>query len=339
MSTLAQEPVAGAAPGKEPEREGRSGLSPAVLARNYSLAVLLLLLIVIFSLAEPETFATVDNAKTILSQNAVIGILAIGALLPLIVGQFDLSVGANLGLGSILVTGLISKEGLPTAVAITLALLGCALIGLVNGSLVARLRIDAFVATLGMSSLLTGAVLWYTDGQVIAENIPAGLTNLGQTEVAGLPTPILFLVVVVIIAFYVVHLTPFGRYLYALGGSEEASRLSGLNTRRLTILAFVGAGLLAGLAGVLQAAELGSGDPLGGPPFLLPAFAAVFLGATSFRSGTFNVTGTVFAVFVIAVGINGLQAVGVASFVEQVFTGAALLAAAIASRWLNRHRA
>lgn len=307
-------------------------------AAQYSLAILLVALIVIFSIAEPKTFATVANFKSILSQNSVLGILAIGALLPLIVGQFDLSVGANLGIASILCTGLAAKSGLPAGLAIGLAIAASLLVGFVNGALVSWVKIDAFVTTLGMSSLLAGAAVWYTNGQAIAENIPDALTKIGQTEVAGIPTPVLFLAVVVVIFWYLVQATPFGRYLYAVGGSREAARLSGLNAERLTLLAFLGAGLLAGIAGVLQAGELGSGDPLGGPPFLLPAFAAVFLGATSFRSGTFNVTGTVVAVFTIAVGINGLEAIGAPSYVEPVFTGSALILSAIASRSLNRHR-
>jgi ribose transport system permease protein len=307
-------------------------------ASNYSLPVLLVLLVLVFSLAQPETFATLANLKTILSSNSVLGVLAIAALLPLLIGQFDLSVGANLGLAGILVTGLASKSGFNAAEAIAAALAASTLVGFVNGTLVAYAGIDAFVTTLGMSSLLSGAAVWYTNGQSISTGIPEGITRLGQNEVAGIPVPVLFLTVVVALAAYFVHATPVGRYLYALGGSREASRLSGLNVSRLTVLAFTATGLLAGLAGVIEAAEIGTGDPLVGPPFLLPAFAAVFLGATSFRRGTFNVAGTVFAVFTIAVGINGLESVGAPSFIEPVFTGGALVSAALASRWLNRRR-
>lgn len=323
----------------EPDTEHIPRKSWAVsAARNYSLLALLIALAVIFSLLEPVSFASVVNFKTILTQNSVLGILAIGALLPLIVGQFDLSVGANLGLASILVTGLVSKSNMNTGVAILVALLASTAVGVVNGVLVAKAGIDAFVTTLGMSSLLAGAIIWYTNGQAIADKIPTSLTDLGQQDTWGVPNPIWFLILVVAIVWYLVQQTPIGRYLYAVGGSRDAARLSGVNVDRYTISAFTGAGLLAGLAGVIQAAELGSGDPLGGPPFLLPAFAAVFLGATSFRSGTFNVTGTVVAVFTIAVGINGLEATGVPSYVNPIFTGGALIVAALASRILNRTR-
>ena len=260
-------------------------------------------------------------------------------MLPLIVGQFDLSVGANLGLSMVLATGLASKSGFSGPVAIACAIAGALLVGVANGVFVSKFNIDAFVTTLGMSALLAGGVIWYTNGQVIADNIPPVLLSIGQDETLGVPNPIICFVVVVLIVWYLVQATPFGRYLYAIGGSRDASRLSGLNVDRYTIFAFGGAGLLAGIGGVVQAGSLGSGDPLGGPPFLLPAFAAVFLGATSFRSGTFNVTGTVVAVFTIAVGINGLIALGVPSYVYEVFTGGALIASALAFRVLNRTRA
>jgi ribose transport system permease protein len=328
-------------PSEPPEgRTSSSGSVASVVASvsNYSLPVLLIALAVVFSLLQPATFATVANLKTILTSNSVLGILAIGTLLPLLIGQFDLSVGANLGFGSILVTGLASKSGLSAAEAIPAALVATTLVGLANGALVAYGGIDAFVTTLGMSSLLAGVTIWYTNGQSISTNIPTTLTEIGQNEIVGVPVPVIILAVVVAVAAYAVHATPLGRYLYALGGSREASRLSGLNVSRLTVLTFTVTGLLAGIAGVVEAGEIGTGNPVVGPPFLLPAFAAVFLGATSFRRGTFNVAGTIVAVFTIAVGINGLEASGVPSFVEPVFTGGALIVAAVASRWLNRER-
>lgn len=299
---------------------------------EYSLPVLLGALVLGFSLLEPQTFATVDNLKTILSSNSVVAILALGALFPLVVGEFDLSVGANLGLAMIVCTGLASQSGFGAPEAIAVALVASTLVGLINGLLVARGGIDAFVTTLGMSSLITGAVVWYSDGGTFSTNIPSGLIALGRDELLGVPLPVWFLAAVVLLAFYVLNTTPLGRYLYAVGGSRDASRLSGLDVPKLTILAFVVSGLLAGLAGVLQAAQLGSGNPSVGPAYLLPAYAAVFLGATSFRRGTFNVLGTVTAAFVVAVGVNGLVAVGAPFYIDPVFTGLALLTAALAAR-------
>lgn len=309
------------------------------LAANYSLPIILLGLVVVFTFLEPASFGTVANLKTILASNSVIAILALGALLPLVVGQFDLSVGANLGLSAILVTGLPSRYDVDAVTAILVAVGASTLVGVVNGVLVAHGKIDAFVTTLGVSVLVTGGVVWFSNGQTFASNIPTGLTRLGQGSWLGIPSSVYFLVAIVAVAFYVLNATPLGRYLYAVGGSKEASRLSGLNVPFLTILAFVGAGALAGVAGVLQSAQLGAGNPAVGPPYLLPAFAGVFLGATAFKRGAFNVLGTVTAVFTIAVGVNGLIAVGAPYFVEPIFTGFALITAALFSRIFNQRAA
>lgn len=299
---------------------------------NYSLLLLLIALLIVFSTLAPTTFASVANLKTILSSNSVVALLALGALFPLVVGQFDLSVGANLGLASILATGLPSERGFGAVEAIAVALAASTVVGVVNGVMVAKGRIDAFVTTLGMSALITGGVVWYSGGSTFSTNIPDGLIALGRNDVFGVPYSVVFLVVVVALVYYVLNNTPLGRYLYAVGSSADASRLSGLNVSALTIFAFIASGMLAGLAGVLQAAQLGSGNPSVGPAFLLPAFAAVFLGATSFRRGSFNATGTVVAVFTIAVGVNGLVAIGAPFYIEPLFTGAALLTAALAAR-------
>lgn len=323
-------------PAAESPATVRSRRSVIDLVADYSLPAILVLLVIVFSVLAPDTFATVANMKTILASNSVVAILALGALIPLVVGQFDLSVGANLGLSAILCTGLASKFGMGAFESISLAILASTLVGLINGILVARGKIDAFVTTLGVSVLVTGGVVWFSDGQTFASNIPKSLTDLGQQQWLGVPAPVYVLAAVVLVAFYVLNATPLGRYLYAVGGSKEASRLSGLNVPMLTILAFAGSGLLAGLAGVLQSAQLGAGNPAVGPPFLLPAFAGAFLGATAFKRGAFNVLGTVTAVFTIAVGINGLIAIGAPYFVEPIFTGVALIIAALFSRALKK---
>lgn len=338
MSATAKTPLGPAGGATERARRNPKAVAALGIAENYLLAFLLAAIVIVFSILEPSTFGNLTNFKSILTQNASLGILALGALLPLIIGQFDLSVGANLGIGGILVTGLASKSGFNFIESVIATMVVCTLVGVVNGTLVAYLGIDAFITTLGMSALLAGVALWYTNGQEIYSGIPKALIALGQHQVLGIASPIVFLIVVAAIIWYLVHATPLGRYMYALGGSKEASRLSGLNTGRLTLFAFAGAGFLAGIAGIIQSGQLGAGDPTQGPPFLLPAFAAVFLGATSFRRGTFNVPGTIVAVFVIGAGISGLEAVGAPSYVSDVFTGLALVVAALGARWLSRHR-
>jgi ribose transport system permease protein len=303
---------------------------------GYALPAILVLFIIVFSFLKPDTFPTILTLNTLLRTESVSAILAIALVFPLVVGEFDLSVGANLGLGAILVTGLTSQGVMPLSPAIGCSLLAGFIVGAMNGFLVAWVGINALVATLGTSVIVTGSVFWYTHGSVFYENIPPALNALADKNVYGAPMPAIFLAAVGVVAWYVLEQTPLGRYLHAVGGSKEAAALSGLNVPRLIYVAFVISGLLAGFAGVLQSAALGSGNPNVGPAFLLPAFSAAFLGATAIRIGTFNVLGTIIAVFTVAVGITGLQLVGVEFFVAPIFQGFALILAVSAARFMRQ---
>ncbi|WP_448808505.1 ABC transporter permease [Agromyces bauzanensis] len=308
----------------------------SIFAARIALPVILLIFIVVFSALRPDTFFTTANLTTTLALQAVLAILCLSLLLPLIVGELDLSVAANLGLSVVLVTGLTSQNGWPLPLAVVAALGVSALIGLANGLLIARVGVNAFVVTIAMSALVTGAIGGYTQGNVFYENIPQGLVDLGRGDLLGIPKPVVYAAVIAIALWYVLSSTPLGRYLYAIGGSKDAAALSGVPVKRLTVLAFVGAGLLAGVAGVVQAGILGSGNPTVGPPFLLPAYAAVFLGATAIQPGVFNVWGTVIAVLTVQVGTTGLVQLGAPFWIQPIFEGAALLIAVIVSRWLKR---
>ena len=321
--------------------EHRSGPSTSrpgwsVRLAPWALPLALVLVVAVFSILRPSTFFTSGNFKTIAVTQAVLAILALAAMVPLIAGAFDVSVGANLGLGGVLATGLASKSHLSGGLAITLALLVCTLVGLGNGLLVAKAGINPFIATLGTSTIIAGVVVWYTSGTVIFSGIPKVLVDVGQNHLLGIALPVWVMGMVVIGVWYVTQHTPLGRYWYALGGSREAARLSGLNVDGLTVLAFVVAGLLAGLAGVVQAGELGAGNPTLGPSFLLPAFAAAFLGATAIKLGSFNVWGTFVAVYLLAAGVTGLEQVGVPSYVEPVWDGVALIVGVGLVRTLRR---
>jgi ribose transport system permease protein len=324
---------------KAATRDDRSNRpSWGIQVAKYGLPAILVLEIVVFSLLKPDLFFTTNTLNTLLINQSVAGVAAIAALLPLVIGEFDLSVGANLGLGAILAVGLSSLYGVPFWASIILSIGASGVVGLVNGLLITELGVNSFVTTLGIQTTLTGLVLWFTGGNVLYTNVPAQLVSMGSGKILGIPIPVVIMIVVALVLYYVLDQTPLGRYLYALGGSKEAARLSGLNVSRLTILAFVFAGVLAGIAGVVVSAKLGSGNPTVGASFLLPAFAAVFLGATAFRPGTFNVLGTIFAVFVIATGIYGLNLLGVPFFVEPIFTGLVLVAAVAATRSLRKER-
>lgn len=305
------------------------------LAR-FALPFILLGFSTFFSIVKTQSFFTLDNLRGILATHSVLAILALATMLPLIIGEFDLSVGANLGLAAILVTGLPSREGQGFAVAIAAALAASTTVGLINGLLVARGGINAFITTLGTGTVVTGGILWYTGGNVFYQNIPPTLLTIGSGDAAGIPYPVVLLAATGLILWYILEHTPLGRYLYALGGSRDAARLAGVRVQVLTVCAFTACGFLAGMAGVLESATLGSGNPTVGPDFLLPAFAAAFLGATAIKPGTYNVLGTLFAVFTLQTGIVGLQLLGVPFFIEPIFNGVALIVAVGATRLLSR---
>jgi ribose transport system permease protein len=308
----------------EPER--RRGAVLNVLER-FGVLVVLAVLILLFSLLKPDTFPTYGNFTTIVTTQDILVILAIGAMVPLAAGQFDLSIGSMLGFAGMEVGVLTANHGWGIAPAIAVTLACCAAVGAINGFLVARVGLNAFIATLAMGSVLLALTQWMSNGAVISDGIPNGLLDLAQTQVARLPLTAFYMLGLIALFWYVMNQTPFGRYLYALGGGPEAARLAGLPTRGLTAAAFVISALAAGVAGVLETATVGAAHPDVGADYLLPAFAAAFLGATTIQPGRFNVLGTVFALFLLAVGIAGLQQLGAPFWVAPAFDGVALLVA------------
>lgn len=293
---------------------------------RYGVVLVLGLLILIYSIALPDTFPTYRNFTTIVSTQDILAILAIGSIVPLAAGEFDLSIAATLGFCGMEVAWLMNTHGWGAPEAIIVTLLTALGIGAANGFLVVVGRINAFIATLGVSTVLSGLTIWISGGGVIID-IPNSLTHIAQKQVGNLPYTVFYMFGVVIIFYYLMVHTPFGRYLYAIGGGREAARLAGIKTGQYTALSFVASAFLAGLAGVLETATLGAAHPDIGPQFLLPAFAAAFLGATTIQPGRFNVVGTVVAIFLLAVGIAGLQQLGAEFWVTYVFNGLALILA------------
>jgi ribose transport system permease protein len=252
--------------------------------------------------------------------------LAVGLVVALSAGAFDLAIGATLGFGSILVAWLMVPRGIPMVPAIALTIVAGAVVGLVNGLLVVKARIDSFIATLGMSSILLATIAWISSSQQIP-----GLSNtfqkLGTTQIFGLTLPVYLMLGVALVGWYVLELTPVGRHVYATGGNTEAARLAGVRTGAVVVLALVCCGAIASFSGLLVTSALGTGDPTIGPAYLLPAFSAAFLGSTQFRGGRFNVWGTVLAVYVLATGVKGLQLAGAPIWIPDLFNGVALLLA------------
>lgn len=323
----------GPAPGRRwPDRA-------AALVQRWGLLGVLVLVTAGFSISLPDTFATTGNLQDILNSQPPGIFIAFGAMIVLVSGHFDLSLGAILGFAQYLVLELITGSGVswPLAVVITL-LVGCG-IGALNAVLVVGLRINSFIATIGMSTVLIGVLEWISQGNVpIFGGAPEGLTTLAQSELLGIALPVYYALFAAIVLWLVLEYTVIGRELRATGANHKAAFLSGLRTERATVLAFIVAGLLCAIGGILATARIGAADATSGPLFLLPAYAAAFLGATAIRPGFFNVWGTVIAIFLVAVGITGLQLNGAQSWVTPVFNGVILLIAVAVSNFASRRR-
>lgn len=306
---------------------------PGVIVREYGLVVGLIAVVGLFSALRPDTYASMGNLGSVLQANAALALVAFGLMLPLIVGQFDLSVGATAGFAGMLAAGLMSRgtvdHWLP---AILLVIVVSAGVGLVNGLLVAYMKLNSLVVTLAMSSVLFGLLLAYSKGGVIYEGIPQSFRDLGQSRPGGIPLPFVYVLVVAAVLWYLLYFRPVGRRLYAIGGSEDAARLTGIRVRPLVVAAFIAGGVLAGAGGIVQVAQVGSAAPTTGSEFLLPAFAACFLGETSVRRGYYNVWGTLTAVLLVASGTTGLFMLGAEAYVQPVFNGLVLVGAILLAR-------
>jgi ribose transport system permease protein len=309
----------------------RTGVGLGAVAERYALLGLLIAVVLFFAL-HPTTspfFLTGINIQNVLSNLAVTGILAVGMVVPLVAGYFDLSVSAVAAASNVLVASLLCTVGAPIWVGLLAGVVLGPVIGAAVGYLAAVLRLNALIATLAVYTLMGGALLAYTRGATISANFPQSLGEWGAGQWFGLPRPFWLFVVVVLAGWYLLELTPFGRRLAAIGSSEPAARLAGINLRRLVLLAFVISGFLGALAGTLMTVRAGSGDATTGTSYLFPALTAVFLGQTAIKPGRVNIWGTAIAVLLAAVIVNGLSLFGAQSWVEQAFNGGALLASLV----------
>jgi ribose transport system permease protein len=301
---------------------------PLEVLEKYGLLVLFLAVVLLFTFSghTPE-FMGPANVRNVLSNQSVLGIIAIGSVIPLAAGQIDLSVGPAAGLSAIVCAGLMSKSDQPLAVALVGATAVGAAIGLINGLLVARAGINSIIVTLGTTSIIAALVQWYTDGLAVTTGISPTLVKAGLGTWFGIPRPFYFLLLAAVLIWYLLEHTPLGRYLYATGTNAKAAELVGLAVPRLVLFSFVAAGLLAGVAGALIVATQSGGNPQIGPGYTLPALAAAFLGATTIKPGRYNIAGTLAAVFFLAFSVNGLTLWGAEAWVSDLFNGTSLIIA------------
>lgn len=304
------------------------------------LPILLVVLLLVFGLnpASVDTFFSAANLGNLLGNQSVTGIIAIAMVIPLVSGYFDLSVAAVAGLTNVTVAAALSGLGAPIPVAILLGMavaLGC---GVVNALLVATLKLNGFVVTLGTYTLIGGVILFFTGGQTIYQGIPLEMGAWGIGRFLGIPIPFYLLILAALIAWYVLMQTPFGRRLESIGTNEKGARLVGIRVDRSIFVSFLLSSAFAGIAGVLLTSRSGGADPNAAPAYLFPALTAVFLGATAIRPGKYNVWGTVIGVFLIAVAINGLTLSGADTWITPVFNGLALVLAVAVSTLLGRRQ-
>lgn len=300
-------------------------LTISSLVRRFGVVFAWLLVIIIFTILRSSTFFTVSDFTTILSSQAPLGILSLALLIPLAAGDYDLSVASVLTLASMVVAILNVGHHFPIALAVIIAIAVGALVGLVNALICIGFGIDPFIVTLGMGTFIDGVTLWISNSTPLS-GVSTGLTNVVVAfRLGDLSYEFYFLLVFAIIIWYIFDFTPAGRRVQIVGKGREVARLSGLSVNRIRLLAFVAAGALSAVAGVVYLGTSGTADPSAGTSLLLPAFAAVFLGSTTIRPGRFNPWGTLVAVYFLTTGITGLSLLGVSTFVQSLFYGGALV--------------
>lgn len=315
----------------EPTRDELAKLSAAGkllrLIPVYGLVILMFGLIILFSILLPNTFPTQLNVRAIISDKAIIAILSLAAMIPMVAGRIDLTVGYGIVLWHILAISLQTTFGVPWPMACIIVLALGAFTGFLNGFLVEIAKIDAFIATLGTGTVLYALALWHTGGRQMVGVLPQGFYDINGTFVFGLPITGFYVLAITIALWVILEYTPIGRYLYAIGANPKAAELNGIPTRKFVVGAFITSGTLTALAGIILASKLRIGQASVGLEFLLPALVGAFLGSTTIKPGRVNVWGTIVGVVILAVGISGIQQFGGSFWVEPMFNGLTLLIA------------
>lgn len=341
MNTTLETPeITASAAKRQPKESRRQAALRSLSFRNIGAVYVWALIVVVFVIWTPSTFGTWATAKQILNENAVTGLMALSLIIPLCTRTFDLSVGFVATLGAVTSTYAIA-HGIPVVPGVAMAILACLFVGVVNALVVVGMRVDSFIATLATGSLIQSFITLLTNQIPITDSrLTGGFADIGQTSIGGITLPVLYVVVVAIVIWFVLEHTATGRRLYATGFNVESARLAGVKTARLRFVSLIVSAGIAGVAGVVIASTLGSGDPTAGTPYLLSAYAAAFLGASQLRPGRFNAWGALIAVMLLGTGTTGLALAGTAQWTQDMFTGVVLIAAlgitGAKRRWLRR---
>lgn len=300
------------------------------ILNKFKTGIGLLILIIVLSFLSPY-FLTIPNLLNVVRQVSIIAIVSFGMTMVILTGGIDLSVGSMLAFSGAITAGMMANSGLNVFLAIIIGLAAGTALGLFNGIAVAKAKLPAFIVTLAMMTIARGFTLIYTDGRPIS-GFDEGFRFFGADYIFGIPVPVIIMFSLLIIIYILLKKTPLGRYIYAIGGNEKATKLSGINTERIKIAVFGLNGFLAAVSGIILTSRLNSAQPTAGEGYELDAIAAVVLGGTSLSGGSGGVVGTIVGALIIAVLNNGLNLLNVSSFYQLVAKGAVILLAVFLDR-------
>jgi len=296
-------------------------------------------LVVGFSVAMPSTFPHTGNIAAILSSQVIVLFLSLALLIPLLAGDYDLSVANNMALAAMILTVLNVQHHWSWLTASIVVLAAGLLVGALNGALTIIFGIDSLIVTLGIGTFISGIDAWIS-GSAVVTGVSQQLVNITSVDhFLGVPLEFWYGVAACLVLWYFLAFTPAGRRLLFVGRNRTVSRLSGIKVSKIRVGAFLAAGLISALCGIIFAGTLDGADPSSGPTYLLPAFAAVFLGATTITPGRFNPWGAFVAVYFLGTGISGLQLMGLASWIQPLFYGGALVVAVVFSQMMRGRQA
>ncbi len=324
---------------------GTKKFDVGAFVKKYAIIGILLLFVILLTVLTQGTFLATQNLINVIRQVSAIGVIATGMTFVIIINGIDLSVGSIVAVSAVVSASLAQMSDasvimfpglhLPVLFAVVAGILVGGLLGLINGTLIAGFKIAPFIATLGMMTSARGIALIYSNGRPVSRLSPS-YDWIGQGNLLFIPVPIWILAIVAVTAHLVLNYTRFGRHTYAIGGNEQAARVSGIRISKVKIGIFAVSGLLAGLAGVILSARIGSGQPTLGVGIELDAITAAVIGGTSFSGGVGTIWGTIVGALIIGIINNGLDLMNVSPFWQQVVKGAIIVIAIIIDERKNR---
>lgn len=309
----------------------------ADFAQRSTLVGIWLVMFALFAVLKPGLFLSEGTMQTIFGSQTAQVFVALAALCAFVVGEFDLSVASVMGLTATIVPVLVTNDHVSVALACAIAIMCALLVGALNAFIIVKLGIDAIVTTLGMATLLGGVGSRLSNSDAVTFTSPT-LEKISSNSILGLPTSFYYGLALAALFTYILSSTPLGRHIVFVGSNRSVARLAGVRVNRMRAGAYLLAALLGGVGGVLVVGEVGSFDPTTAPTYLLPALAAAFLGTAAISPGRFNPAGTMIAIYFLSTGIVGLQLLGFAGWISDVFYGATLILALIMSTYMARAR-